>query len=273
MTDTTLNAKPFNVALIGSEAANNTKVVWVSISDCLSSASMSWFYDQKSALTSFENDKKNMPEGMQALLFPFEVRAELTPEQITEAIDEFYTEFEHDINFLSNENVMSAPHSPDEWVKKSRIYDNKCLLATSRKVFEPHTLLCSNWTETNNELLSLRKRNIKPFVKQVGSEVHLVWSEPQVNTLYFVYFDTNGDVGLVLNNHLVSYHDYDNEEFRRLMTTLEKSLETKVLCARFSIPKTEEWQDWNWDMVMDVIVNKPDFDGLISLHTLEDTVN
>lgn len=271
---TNLNLKPINTALSGSSPAKDTEIVWVAISDGLSSQSIAWYQDKFKhyAEAVFNNDKNTMPVGMQALLFSVEIEKGLTKDKINEIIDNFYTDYGYSVEFINNENVMSAPLSTQDWTKKVRTYENKHFIGDANKPIEPSMLLCHSIDEYQSEITKLQKRNIKPFVKSTDSGIHLVWSEHKANTLFFVYFDTLNDVGLMLNGQLISYVDCDNDQIRHLATTLEKSLDIKMIGAKFFMPESEDWADWNWDMVAEVM-NKPDFDGLVSLHSLVDSNN
>ncbi|MCY9865038.1 hypothetical protein OTK49_21200 [Vibrio coralliirubri] len=265
MTTIALNLQSINTVLAAAATGNKTETVWVAVTDCLSSISMAWYRDPKFAIALFNSDKASMPENMQAVLFAFEIDSNLTTEQITESIDEFYAEHGYGIEFTSNANVMSSPYLPQEWVKKARNYDNQNFLNSVCEPISPSSLCCSDWSQAREETIKLAKRNINPIAKVVESGILLIWAEPQVNTLRLIRFDSISDVGLMLNGQIVSYSDQDNDQINHLTTMLELSLDIKAQGAKFYMPQTDEWQDWNWDQVGEVM-NKPDFDGLVALH-------
>jgi len=118
------NNLAINTVLQPGLVSGSTITVWPVITNSLGSTCMFWFFNEQDAITEFNNEKKkmhdtkntNIPFGcVQCIMFAFEVDADASNEQITQAIDDFYDEVEFSKEFNFSSLVKHYPFTPEAW--------------------------------------------------------------------------------------------------------------------------------------------------------------
>ncbi|MEZ9709183.1 hypothetical protein AB4254_10940 [Vibrio breoganii] len=109
--------QPINTHLYPSNTTNQTKTVWVVGCESLTSGSFDWHPNKQDAIEQFNADKimiAKLPQS-QLHLFCFEVESDLTNEQVTQEVDNFYATEAQSLIFNSSELVECFPFNAQGW--------------------------------------------------------------------------------------------------------------------------------------------------------------
>ena len=96
-----------------------TKIVWVTAAESLSSCSFDWYFAKykNEAVDQFEKDKRVVPLGKtQCHLFAYQVEANKTNEEVTDEVDAFYADMSVSREFNEHPLVTGFPFTPEGWL-------------------------------------------------------------------------------------------------------------------------------------------------------------
>lgn len=120
MSETTqkTTAPAINTLLYPNSTKGETRMVWVAGTESLTSGSFDWFYEEQDAKDFFEKDKPFSLKvaNTQCHLFKFEVEANLTRDEITQEVDDFYAEHSRSKAFNENEAIIGFPYTPEAFL-------------------------------------------------------------------------------------------------------------------------------------------------------------
>ncbi len=121
---TSCEAVAINTLLSPVDSGVETRLVWVVGCDSLTSGSFDWYYDESVAREQFESDKPyTIKVGRsQSHLFAMEVDAQLTADQVTQEVDNFYYDYSQNEEFNNSPLVECYPFIADAWAFIARQY-------------------------------------------------------------------------------------------------------------------------------------------------------
>lgn len=255
------NIQPINTILTqGASKPEQTKVIWVTITDSVGSESHIWFYDEyaKEAVEAHERDKTSAPCDIQSLLFTLEVDATLSVDEINEYLDEYYCEHGRSLSFLNNHNVLSYPYSPQDWFIKVASRNNE------DDTFNEVSVTVKNRDEASQLIKTLKSKGVDSHTtgSYNSSEVRVIWNDPKPTLLQKVTFTDLPDTGIILNGEVIHYVDYPSDMLELTLTKLEEALGVQHSPICINRPNTEEWNDWDWSLVAESL-NNPELKALL----------
>ncbi|ELP5898604.1 hypothetical protein QTV49_000478 [Vibrio vulnificus] len=256
------NIQPINTILtLGTNKPEQTKVIWVTITDSVGSESHIWFYDEyaKDAIEAHERDKTSAPCDIQSLLFTLEVDATLSVDEVTEYLDEYYCEYGHSLSFLNNQNVLSFPYSPQDWFIKVASHNNEDDTCNGMYV------TVKNPDEASLLMKTLKSKGVDSHTTATSnsSEVRVWWNTPKPTLLEMVSFTDLPDKGIILNGEVIQYtEDYPAYTLEYTLMKLESALGVQHSHVCINRPDTEEWNDWDWNLVANSL-NNPELKALL----------